>query len=91
VAKLVASYLVFFTDVRTKDGRVVPKGIVKQLQAAGEMRNKVIHRGISPPERGDVLATLIAVNDLLYLLDWFSGHDWAFERLTPTKGQYQRA
>jgi hypothetical protein len=81
LAKLVRHYLEFFTDKKTKDGRAVPRQLSKSLTDAVELRNEIVHRGVSPPREGGLAAVFVAVNDLLYLLDWFSGHEWAFDYL----------
>ena len=44
-------------------------------------RNRLMHRGQEPPTEESVATLLAGVNDLLYLLDWFAGHDWAFGHL----------
>ena len=65
------------TSRKTTDGRIFPKPLLVTLDQAVEARNRIVHRGDLPPKDEDTAAILVAANDLLYLLDWFSGHDWA--------------
>jgi hypothetical protein len=79
--KLIREYLPLTTNVRTNDGRVIPKQILTTLQDATERRNLVVHRGIAPPEPNELNEMLAAVNDFLYALDWLSGHSWALTNM----------
>lgn len=79
--RLIRDYLPFYTDKRAADGQAVPKHVRRVLHSAVEARNEVVHRGAGdyPPEQ--LAELLVAVNDLLYLLDWFGGKEWAFTHL----------
>jgi hypothetical protein len=88
---LLRDYLPFLTDKRTIDGRAIPKALVTALDKAATDRNHIVHRGEAKETyTPDQMAKfLLAVNDFLYLLDWFGGNDWAFDRLQEeTKAAY---
>jgi hypothetical protein len=76
--RLLKDYLPFFTDKATQDGSAVPKHLRRALDDAVEARNDVVHQGGTGYSVGLLGPVLVAVNDLLYLLDWFAGNDWAF-------------
>ena len=80
---LLRDYLPLFTQTRTEDGRVIPKHLQTALREAVTQRNDIIHQGIDPPDEERLADVLVAVNDLLYLLDWLGGHSWAFKHLRP--------
>jgi hypothetical protein len=75
--RLLREYIVFFTDRRTTDGHVFPRQLVAELDRAVETRNRIIHRGEQAPTDEQTSTMLVAASDLLYLLDWFAGHEWA--------------
>jgi hypothetical protein len=86
---LLRDYLPFFTDKRTVDGTAVPKHLRSTLHDAVEARNHIVHQGHSGYDEEQLADVFVAVNDLLYLLDWFAGHRWAFRHLqTNTKAAY---
>jgi hypothetical protein len=56
----------------------VPMGILEALRKGVNLRNKTAHAGESV--KFDTLKEiLLAVRDLLYLLDFYAGHAWALE------------
>jgi hypothetical protein len=81
--RLTRRYLPFLTQKRTRCGQIAPPELLKTLDDAVEARNEVVHRGAPPPGREAVTEILASVNDFLYLLDWFAGHEWAFHHLRP--------
>jgi hypothetical protein len=60
--------------------RRAPRHLRTAVIAAVEDRNRVVHLGAMP--RGDLRGTLIAIRELLYMLDMYSGHSWAEALLT---------
>jgi hypothetical protein len=62
--------------------RRAPRHLRTAIASAVEDRNRVVHLGVAP--RNDLRATLLAIRDLLYLLDTYSGHQWAEALLTET-------
>jgi hypothetical protein len=81
IAKMLKNYLPQLTD-RAKN-TPVPAELRKVLDNMATARNHLVHRG--DMERGwrQLESDLIAVKDLLYLLDYYEGQDWALERLSP--------
>jgi hypothetical protein len=62
-----------------------PKYVRTLLTEAVEDRNRVMHtgRGQTGPDVHDQLhETLTAIQDTLYLFDYYAGHAWALEELT---------
>jgi hypothetical protein len=62
----------------------IPKNVLKLLREAVEYRNQTTHAGkTKDPISADTLKhTLIAVRDLLYILDVYAGHEWALNKLS---------
>ncbi len=60
-----------------------PKALLKTLERGVQARNKIVHgrsESVAPQELVDLL---LATRDLLYLLDYYRGHEWAKQRLSP--------
>lgn len=88
---LLGKYLPFFTTRRTFDGRAIPKHLMTELHKAATARNQVVHKGEADKTYGseELAQVFVAVNDLLYLLDWFAGNDWVVRHLQDeTKSAY---
>jgi len=78
IFKLLREYVPRLTVIRTKDGDAFPRSMSNFFQQAAEKRNRLMHRrGEAPPTDRELTELLRWVNDLLYLLDWFSGEEWA--------------
>ena len=83
IDKLLEKHVPMLTDKRTKDGRAIPKELRKEIRSASEARNTLVHKGLLDEEaREHVPETLRAVSDLLYLLDWLAGNEWALAYVT---------
>jgi hypothetical protein len=82
--KMFKEFLPSFPARCTVNGAVrsLPKGINKRIQAAIEERNRIVH-GSTGVVSTDLYADwLLAVQDLLYLLDYYRGHAWAWDLLS---------
>lgn len=90
ITKLLGGYLPRLTERRTADlQRAIPTSLGKLFEGAMQKRNKLTHSEEPAPTEVEVATLLNGVNDLLYLLDWFSGHDWAFAHVgDKTKASY---
>lgn len=63
---------------RLPDGSMVIPTVIRRAIARGaELRNVVAHAGREEPTVGEVETLLNAVSDLLYLFDFYAGHEWA--------------
>lgn len=80
---LLEGLLPLVSAVCTVDGRVfVPTGILDALESATKIRNKIIHQGQHPKYRERLAESIDAVRDLLYLLDFYRGHKWAWDYIS---------
>ena len=71
---------------RSKKSPAVPKCLKKPLSAMMELRNDITHKG--QPEKGkealridNLEDMLLAVQDLLWLLDFYAGYAWAIDHV----------
>lgn len=53
----------------------VPKSIIKELESAVSVRNKIVHKGVKELKGTSVESVIAAVRDLLYFLDALEGRD----------------
>jgi hypothetical protein len=60
-----------------------PKALIKALESGVEKRNKTVHAGEPPPVRSELETTLRAVNDLLWICDFYLGNTWAAAYISP--------
>lgn len=60
-----------------------PKKVISVIKKGIELRNKLVHWREETVTTEDVREMLEAVRDLLYMLDYYRGHGWAMERLSP--------
>jgi hypothetical protein len=80
--------------VRAKwlDGRSItpPSKLIKLIEKAFKLRNKVVHVGVAPPSRRELAIMLRAISDLLWICDIYSGELWAEEHVShETKKNWQ--
>ncbi len=59
----------------------LPKKVKKALTDGVELRNKTIHVGSDAPSRIELEELLLSVLDLLYLLDYYCGYEWAINNI----------
>jgi hypothetical protein len=78
--RLVKEYLPLFGDTSkwSSESTPIPKRLRQVINDAVEQRNQISHQGTVNPGRDDLVELLHSVNDFLYLLDWFSGEEWAW-------------
>lgn len=60
-----------------------PKKVISTIKKGIELRNKLVHGREETVTTEEVRGMLEAVRDLLYMLDYYRGHDWAMERVSP--------
>jgi hypothetical protein len=57
------------------------KSIRRALTSGVIARNDSVHQGAEPPNRRDLKELLLSIRDLLYLLDFYCGYEWALEQI----------
>jgi hypothetical protein len=80
-----ADYLPNLPAKCTLGGRVLPlpANCRKELMAAVHARNQLAHRKPAALPPDSLARKFRAVNDLLWLLDYYCGRDWALEHMSP--------
>jgi hypothetical protein len=82
VHKMLETYLPSLPAKCTFEGAVLspPKAISDELRDAIRDRNEVSHRGRAKPlDRTKLKERLLAIRDVLWLLDYYQGHEWALD------------
>lgn len=60
-----------------------PEGLLKILTKGIVLRNEIVHGKNAAVKHETVEEVLIVVRDLLYLLDFYNGHLWAWQHVNP--------
>ena len=83
LVKMITQYLPTFQTKLLLDGKVLPppKSIIDILITGVNLRNEVSHGKASSMTKDTLTNILRAVRDLLYLLDYYSGHAWALSMI----------
>jgi hypothetical protein len=80
--KMLKNYLPKLPVKLNFDGRsFTPKNIRKKIHEANKKRNTLVHRGLSDFDDEELIQILLAVHDLLYLMDYYRGFKWAISHL----------
>jgi hypothetical protein len=53
------------------------EGIIKTIFDAVTIRNQVAHKGVPPPKEEKLSEILAAVQEMLWVCDYYAGHKWA--------------
>lgn len=91
IAKILTDYLPHLPGV--DNAHLPTKETRSILHKAVERRNKMIHVGIDAtnpnpvPDKEESTRLIGAASDLLWLLDYYSGHEWALGRIGWTERQ----
>ncbi len=85
VKTMLSDYLPTLPVVLRIDGHVhpPPKYARRLVAQAVEERNRVAHTGAQTMTSESLAETLECVRDLLYLFDYYAGHEWALELISP--------
>ena len=59
-----------------------PKNLLKRLEEAIKLRNKVVHRGAAPPAEEKLRMILAAMEDLVWICGLYAGHTWAWDHVS---------
>ncbi len=54
-----------------------PARILDEIKKAVTSRNNIVHKGMEPPGKVSLINKLIAIRDVLWLLDYYCGQEWA--------------
>ena len=68
----------------------IPKELLDVMKKGINLRNKTAHAG-GDISRETLKEILVAVRDLLYLLDFYCGHDWAFNHVSHDMREHIRS
>jgi len=84
LTKMLKDYLPSMPARCTHNGSVFPppKYVRSLLHEGVEARNKAVHAGTSPMSAPDVSRLLVVIRDLLYLFDFYAGHEWALDLIS---------
>lgn len=75
---------------RLDDGPITPPlTLITQIEKAVERRNKIVHVGAPPPNREELAKMLIAISELLWLCDVYTGETWAIKHARQTVTDWQ--
>ena len=83
--KMLRHYLPELPAKLRLNGQVVapPKPLLDQVRRATELRNQVAHRQVAL-NQGELYGILLAIHQVLWLLEYYRGIPWALEMLLPT-------
>lgn len=81
--RLLSNYLPMLPAKRKIEGKVLkPSKMIRSAIRKGiEARNASVHVGTEPPQRLELKELLLAIRDLLHLLDFYCGFEWALEQI----------
>src|SRR5215213_2408455 len=81
--KLLSNYLPMLPAKLKIEGRVLkPSKMIRSAIRKGiEARNASVHIGTEPPKLPELKELLLAIRDLLYLLDFYCGFEWALDQI----------
>jgi len=84
VVAVLKVYIPNLPAVHTIEGHVLPpsKRLMKILDDGVSLRNRVVHRGELEWKPGQLVDLLEGIRDVLYLLDYYGGQEWAKDRLS---------
>jgi hypothetical protein len=59
-----------------------PRTLIREIERAVKHRNKIVHVGAPPPAKDELAKMLIAISDLLWLCDVYTGEHWATKHVS---------
>lgn len=85
LVSMVKNYLPLLPTKLKIYGKVLPppSKLTKAIQKGVETRNKTIHVGNPAPAPEELESLLLAIRDLLYILDYYCGAEWALDNVRP--------
>ncbi len=84
VTRMLVEYLPELPARNAFDGKVLPppKEVLEKIKKAVQIRNRVAHVGGTPPSVEVLDELLAAVQETMWLLDYYCGHTWALTHLS---------
>ncbi len=84
IIRILTEYLPQLPAKNKINGEVLapPQQIIDILKKGVVIRNDIIHKGGPTPKHHTIEEIFSAVKDTLWLLDFYSGHQWAFEHIS---------
>jgi hypothetical protein len=84
VTRLLSEYLPNLPAVNTINGKVLPppKPIIELIKKAVNIRNQIAHIGGKSPNDQTLDQILEAIRDVIWLLDYYCGHAWAYSHIS---------
>jgi hypothetical protein len=81
--KILTDYLPLLPTRKNFAGvvKAPPPEVMSAIKKGVSIRNGVVHAGTPIPTEDTAIEILDAVRDLLFLLDYYCGNDWAFDHL----------
>ena len=81
VIKMIKMYLPLLPSKNTINGQVVPppSDIMKELNRGMKKRNKIVHIGEVKMSSKELKEILLAIKDLIWILDYYQGYEWALK------------
>lgn len=71
-----------FPDEKIFYERTKERGVIKTIYDAVTIRNEIAHKGFKPPKDEKVSEIIAAVEKLLWVCDYYSGHKWCEQHIT---------
>ena len=88
IDKILRDYLPSLPGIKKINNEsIIPASIIKTVQKMMPIRNKQVHVGKEPPDSKEIESMLKDVQDLLLLLDYYCGFDFALSFVRPEKIQ----
>jgi len=60
-----------------EDVKPPPRSVIRIIEAGVEWRNNIVHGRGTMPTVDELQPLLLGIKDLLYLLDYYAGYEWA--------------
>jgi hypothetical protein len=80
VVDLLIQELPHLPAIKTINGNVLspPDDIMTEIKNGIASRNMIVHRGLNPLSETSLVEKLSAIRDVLWLIDYYCGHEWAY-------------
>jgi hypothetical protein len=83
ITKIIEEYLPTLPVKNSLHGEVLslPEETIESIKKGVFARNSIVHKGSAPPNYNSLEEILLSIKDLLWLIDYYAGYDWAIEHL----------